>query len=126
LEVFFILFLVHFQFPSSFLVRSVFVPIWVLVSIVRSIVFRFSYSALLHCHKMCSSVSFCAAKRAGFLPFCNGVWAYCNEYLIGLPPPDRAFSASQCHFANPCSSFSLSLHSPLLSTFFVGCSPFPS
>jgi hypothetical protein len=87
LAVFVILFLVHLLFSSSFLVRYFFVPIWVLVSIVRSIIrcfshilpafllllllssnysfvkllFRLSSSVFLHCHRMCSSVS--AAKR---------------------------------------------------------------
>jgi hypothetical protein len=43
LAVFVIFFLVHLRFLSSFLVRSFYVPIWVLVSIVRSIIRCFSH-----------------------------------------------------------------------------------
>jgi hypothetical protein len=45
--VFVILLLVHLQFPSSFLVRCFFVTIWVLVSIVRSIIGCFVFFIFL-------------------------------------------------------------------------------
>jgi hypothetical protein len=66
------------------------------------------YSVSLHYHRMLSSVSFGlqdGQSRSGFLSFCYGVWLYCKQFSIWLPPPDRAFTAYQCHFANLCSFF---------------------
>jgi hypothetical protein len=54
---------------------------------------------------------FCAWKRG------SGVLTILLWY-VALPPPDLTFSATQCHSANPCSSFCLSLHSLPLPTFF--------
>jgi hypothetical protein len=61
---------------------------------------RLSSPVFLHCHMMCSSVSFAlqnGQSRSGV----PSILLRCVALL-----------ASQCHFANLCSSFFLSLHSP--------------
>jgi hypothetical protein len=110
-------FLVHLLFLSSFLARSFFIPIPVLVSIVRSIIqcfshilptfllhtsfvilcFRLSSSVSLHSHRMCCTVSITSAQSD-------------YRHLIA---PFRLLSV-------------IFHHSPPLHTFFIRCSPFPS
>jgi hypothetical protein len=131
LAVFVIPFLVHFRFPSSFLVCPFVVPIWVLVFKVLSIIwcfyifyqhfassslfshtsfvilcFRLSSFVYLQCHRMCSSVSFALQNgHSGSLNLVTATWSRIFS-----------FSVSFC--------VSLSLHSLPLLAFFVSCPPF--
>jgi hypothetical protein len=53
------------------------------------LLFGLSFSVSLRCET--------GSLGPGYLPLCYGMWPYCHQFPILLPPPDRAFSVSQCH-----------------------------
>jgi hypothetical protein len=98
LAFFVILFLVHFWFPSSFLVRCFFVLIWVLVSIVRSFShFLPAFLLLLFISPKLHSSYFSFFFLLLFL--CTVT--FCNQFSIEWLPPGRALFIFSVLFCQP-------------------------
>jgi hypothetical protein len=61
------------------------------------LLFGLSFSVSLRCKT--------GSLGPGFLPLCYGMWPYCDQFPILLPPPDCAFSVSQCHSLKPSGGY---------------------